>query len=191
MTCIKTSIWLCLLLFIGMNTSCEAPNEPAQTGPQVVDIEDFLSNEYKKLAEKGTFKKKVIVKDSAETKTVQLSEKEWKQELRFFTNSNINRKSWVDYLQIDTQYLDNGAFKITYTTEREKIPVKKAVVEKNAQGEIQFLSLKISRSNPISALDRKLVYAFPDSILIKNTEELWLVSDQHVKILYSWPDSIQ
>lgn len=191
MTYIKTSIWLFLLLFIGMSTSCEAPNEPAQTGPQVVDIEDFLSKEYKRLAEKGIFKKKVIVNDSVETKTVQLSEEEWQQELTFFINSNINRKSWVDYLQIDTQSLDNGAFKITYTTEREKIPVKKTVVEKNAEGKVQFLSMKIIRSNPISALERILVYAFPDSILIQNTEELWLVSDQRVKILYSWQDSIQ
>ena len=179
------------LSFILLGYSCQAPNEAVETGPQVIDIEEFLSMQYERLASKGEITKKAIVNDSVEIHQVNLTEQQWKEELKFFTNSNINRKSWVDYFQIDTQQLADQHYRIVYTTEREKVPVKKATAVKNGHDSIVYLSLQIKRSNPISALDRELIYAFPDSIVIINKESLWLLEDQRVKLIYEWSDGLQ
>ena len=117
---------------------------------------------------------------------VHYSKEEWKKELRFFSKSNINRKSWVDYFKIDSSRLEEGRLQISYTTNEEKVPVKETIIRQNKTGDIVFLSMKIHRSNPISELNRQLIYAFPDSIIIQNTEKLWLVDDQNIKLIYSW-----
>lgn len=180
------SLLITLGLLVMMWQACEAPNQKVVEGPDVFDIEQFLDSQYHELAQSDSLVKTAIINDSVETHTVSYTEEEWKKELRFFAKANINRKSWVDYFEIDTTVLDKNHMQISYRTDRDNIPVKEAIIRKDRNLNVDLLNLSIHRSNPISQLDRNLIYAFPDSIVIQNRENLWLVNDQNIKLIYKW-----
>ncbi len=166
--------------------ACEAPQAPAGADSPIIRIDSVLENHLSKLEEKGPVNKTVKVgEESPETQTLSYTAEDWKKELDFFLSANIHRKSWVDDIAIDSTFQDDKLH-ITYRATDERIPVESCKIIQNAAGELVFLEIRIRRATTLSSLERDLIYAFPDSILIENRESFVFLSPHELSIHYDW-----
>lgn len=182
----KISALLFPLLFLFL-PACEEPQQPAAEESQLVDVEAFIEKQIPLMVEEGEFQKTVrIGEEVTETQTLSFKKEDWEKELRFFTSANINRSSWAEYFTIDSTQQSTG-LQITYTTDVSKVPVKHAEINQDSLGNITSLTLKVRRSTALSVLERDLIFAFPDSIAIKNYEKFKWLNPHKLSIIYRWP----
>jgi hypothetical protein len=93
-------LYIILLLLIFSNCKEGAPQYLGNTTP-LFDLKGFLDNEIAThLKDVKTVKKTVTVNGKTETKEVTI--KDWKEELKPFFNSDINRPAWRDKYKVDT-----------------------------------------------------------------------------------------
>jgi hypothetical protein len=108
----KLHIVFLLLLF--SNCKNETPQYSKNLTP-LFDLKGFLDNEIAThLKDVKKVKKTVTVNGKTETKEVVI--KDWKEELKLFFNSDINRPAWRDKYFVTSQgNKENGDFKTDFT----------------------------------------------------------------------------
>jgi len=177
------------LLFFALALSwlaCDPPQEPASADTGMIRIDSLLESHIPRLIEAGAVQKTVKIGDELpETLDFTFTAEEWKEELDFFLSANIHRKSWADDFSIDSNY-QGQQLHITYRADRDRIPVKSCTIRQDSSGQLEFLHITIRRSTALSSLERNLIYAFPDSIRIDNTEEFSFLSPHQLAITYRW-----
>jgi len=166
--------------------ACDRPTEPVSGNSPIIRIDSLLESHIPRLIKAGPLQKTVKVGgESPETRELTFTEEEWKEELDFFLSANIDRKSWADDFSIDSAY-QAGKLLITYRADNDRIPVKSCEIRQDSSGQLQFLHITIRRSTALSSLERNLIYAFPDSIRIDNTEEFSFLNPHQLSITYRW-----
>ena len=87
-------LYIAFLLLVFSNCKNEAPQYSKNSSP-LFDLKGFLDNEIAThLKDVKKVKKTVTVNGKTETKEVEI--KDWKEELKPFFNSDINRPAWLD-----------------------------------------------------------------------------------------------
>lgn len=174
-----------LFLFGALFPSCSNPIEKTSEESGLVDIEELINSQLPAMTDRKSVTKSVQIGNEKESQQLQMSEEDWRKELQFFYDSNINKKRWADYFSIDT--LTEGNQKhIIYTTDSEKVPVKKCEVRFDKSGDLISIDMRIRRYTAISDMQRRLLFAFPDSIVISNWEKFRFLQEHDVRIMYSW-----
>jgi hypothetical protein len=119
--------------------------------------------------------KQVFTKGEAEQKTVKITS--WKEELAVFEAADINKASWRG--EFTVKQLDNV---VSYTTENEKIPVKKLEVLKTGN---QITSIKIYKSseNRLYTATDTLIY-YPDSVyMVQSAQKIRLLEPKVYRLI--------
>lgn len=140
------------------------------------DLRNYFEKEANRLQKKAPLiNKQVFSKGEAEQKFVKITN--WKNELAMFEAADINKASWRGEFAINQ--INNG---VSYTTENEKIPVKKLEVFKAGN---QITSIKIYKSSAnrlYSAIDTLLYY--PDSLyMIQSAQKIKLLAPKAYRVI--------
>ncbi|TDQ06867.1 hypothetical protein [Pedobacter metabolipauper] len=158
------SIPVILLFCISCNPSAEVRQKD-----NYFDIKDYFNKEITRLSlKKPVFTKTVAVDTASETKTVNI--KDWKRELSAFTDADLNKASWKGLFKVQK----NGSQEV-YTSDHEKVPVKKVTVfYKGTQ--VKGFNILIRNNNSLYTSTDSLTY-YADSIYrVKKTQHIRLLS---------------
>ena len=177
----KYILFFCCLCLV---QSCGNPLTTSSSEEKQTSWENYFAQAFHKMSKRQEPQKTVTINGQTETGRISLDSSGWSEELSFFTKNNIDKPSWEGSFTIDTTIVADTII-IEYNRTIEKIPVKKAIIKKIDKDVIYYERL-LERSNPISGLKRRLVFEYPNRVMIDNVEELLFLSDHHLKIVYQW-----
>lgn len=162
-------------IFLLAFCACTSSEELREKGIYF-DLNQYFKQEVLRLNNSKTVvDKTVFVNGEKEQKQVRV--KNWIKEFEIFTDADINKASW------------RGLFKSsitpdmeTYTSNDQKIPVKKLVVGKS-DGKVRFVKIYIENNNGLYRSHDSLSY-FPDSLYqIKKTQKIKLLDQKTYEII--------
>ena len=167
---------LLFCLVIAFFTSCNINEQEKVKIKTYFDLETYFKKEAKHLAEKkGPIDKTVIINGKAEQKIISINN--WEKELGSFIDADINKASWRGSFQ----FLTIGDAKI-YTSQSEKIPVKKVEVREK-DGKVISIKIFVHNINDLYISQDSLSY-FPDSLYrIKKSQKIKLMEEKRYEIL--------
>jgi hypothetical protein len=158
-------LYIIFLLLIFSNCKNETPQYSKNTTP-LFDLKGFLDNEIvTHLKDVKTVKKTVTVNGKSETKEVEI--KDWKEELKPFFNSDINRPAWQD--KYNTLNLDKFENYDTVFFKRQYNAIDKNLKTKRI--EIWFeVALKVRFDKSINKIDTIAQMGYPSQVSVFNAE---------------------
>lgn len=164
------------LLLFGVLASCGGKDQskPA-TAMQYFDVKGYFSKEAKTLSQRNlVINKTVIVNGATENKSLKITD--WNKELAAFIDADINKRAWAgEFSEVKTS---NG---IVYTSNNEKVPVKKLIVDKKKE-RITAVTVIINNSNYLYTSSDTLRY-YPDSLYqIRKAQHITLMSPKTYRI---------
>lgn len=156
--------------------SCSnAEQEKQNGGATYFDLKGYIGKQAKALAKRNPIvNKTVIVNGAAEQK--QLKIENWEKELASFIDADINKRAWQgEFNSVDVNNVQ------TYTSNNEKVPVKKLQVIKS-DGEVTGLVVIIKNSNYLYSSSDTLAY-YPDSLYqIRKSQQIKLMEPRNYRI---------
>ncbi|TDO24958.1 hypothetical protein [Pedobacter duraquae] len=167
--------YFAILLF-----SLAACNNPQDVKPVAgaknFDLVGYFDAEAKRLDVRSpVILKSVWINGKQETKSIKI--KDWKKELSIFTDADINKRAWDG----EFKKSESATFE-QYSTENEKIPVKKVLIWKKSE-KICGLKILIRNSNYLYTSTDTLSY-YPDSLYqIKKMQQIRFMKSKHYQIL--------
>jgi len=140
------------------------------------DLKGYFTKEVNRLQQNSPLvNKQVFSKGETEQKSIKITN--WRSELAVFEAADINKASWRGEFKI--KQLGDG---ISYTTENEKIPVKKLEVFKVGDKITSIKIYKSSENRLYSAIDTLIYY--PDSLyLVQSNQKIKLLAPKTYRIV--------
>lgn len=175
---------LVFLILIGFLSSCALSESPEEVKSSSGYWDRYFAEAFKDLAAKEAGIKKVVLDGNEEEHPIDLDSAAWAQELNFFTKNNMDKPSWQGWFSVDSTTIQDTLI-IQYERLKDKIPVQNATIKK-LNGKVIYYERFLERSNPISGLQRRLIFEYPYRIEIDNREQLLFLSDHHLHIVYEW-----
>jgi len=172
-----------LLFSLGLLHACSGPNDSGESS-SVGFWDHYFAEAFQKLGQQKAGLKRVDLNGEIEEQEIQQDSAAWAKELSFFTKNNLDKPSWQGWFTIDSTFHGDTLI-IQYQRTKSKIPVQYAMV-KQFEGEVNYYERLLERSNPISGLQRRLIFQYPHRIEIDNVEKLLFLSDHHLNIVYEW-----
>jgi hypothetical protein len=137
---IMNKLYIIFFLLIFSNCKNETPQYSKSTTP-LFDLKGFLDNEIAMhLKDIKKVKKTVTVNGKTETKEVAI--KDWKEELKPFFNSDINRPAWKDKYQFNKKIFDTVGYAHTFTRITDNLKTKNMSIHFLNQNEVLSLSVE-------------------------------------------------
>ncbi|MFA6276342.1 MAG: hypothetical protein WC622_06310 [Pedobacter sp.] len=168
----KKLIFAYCVLFCSACTLKEQDKISAKT---YFDMESYFKQEATRLTKANqAIDKTVFVNGKAEEKKLLI--KNWEKEFRSFIDADINKASW------------RGSFKLTktdsittYTSNSEKIPVKKLEITYKGN-KLMAIKVFVTNTNDLYTSQDSLSY-YPDSLYqIKKTQHIKLMDEKKYQI---------
>jgi hypothetical protein len=148
-------LYIIFLLLVFSNCKNETPQYSKNTTP-LFDLKGFLDNEIAThLKDIKKVKKTVTVNGKTETKEVEI--KDWKEELKPFFNSDINRPAWQDKYSIEKKEIDHYVYKTDYSANDKNLKTRFLSVLQN----LSNFELKIynDEKSIITNAESELIYS--------------------------------
>lgn len=167
---------ICFIVFLFTACNLKEKEREKVKNKLYFDMESYFKKEAERMSKKNSpINKTVSINGKTERKTISI--KNWEREWHAFLDADINKASW------------RGAFKLsdvagtkTYTTENEKIPVKKLeITAKN--GKVTSIKIFIDNVNDLYVSKDSLSY-FPDSLYhIVKSQKIKLMGQKRYEIV--------
>ena len=180
---------ICFLLI--SCASCNLKEKETAKVNTYFDLESYFKNEAKRLGlSTQTIDKTVSINGKTENKTVTINN--WERELSAFTEADINKASWrgafkktvtEEQISLDEKSGHHLLAQTitTYTSDSEKIPIKKLEMMKVA-GKISYVKIFIQNANDLYTSADSLSY-YPDSLYeIKKVQKIKLMDEKRYGI---------
>jgi hypothetical protein len=179
-------LYIIFFLLVFSNCKNEPPQYSKNTTP-LFDLKGFLDNEIAThLKDIKKVKKTVTVNGKTETKEVEI--KDWKEELKPFFNSDINRPAWRDKYKFNKQKFDTIGYGHTFTRIEDNLKTKWMFIHYLDQSNI--LSVKIDNeqvSNIVSFVEEmqyfsKSNWQYGKVYNIKTKQKMPLSDEQNIEV---------
>jgi hypothetical protein len=179
-------LYIIFLLLIFSNCKNETPQYSKNLTP-LFDLKGFLDNEIAThLKDIKKVKKTVTVNGKTEIKEVEI--KDWKEELKPFFNSDINRPAWRDKYKTNSQKFDTIGYGQTFTRIEDNLKTKWMFIHFLDQNKI--LSVKIENdqvSNIVNFVEEmqyfsKSNWQYGKVFNIKTRQKMPLSEEQNIEI---------
>jgi hypothetical protein len=132
-------------------------NKQNQTSTKFFDLSDYFEKEIKNLEEnKVSFDKEITREDISQTKHHVAVD--WNTELALFIESDINKKAWEEYYEIDTLFTDAYDYVVNYTLLSQKDLIVKKVKLSFEAGECVEVKIYREEENPLFISKQELIY---------------------------------
>ncbi len=174
-----------ILVFIGSVGCAPVQDEPGSktTGKDYFfDIRSYIEQETARLAsENKKLEKTIWIGEQKETKV--LDSVDWKEELRLFSDSDINRPAWTEKYEGDTLLADPGRVRtIHYKAVDPGLRVQQLTVTFDSNGIIDQLEVKKTLNSLIERIDQYLIYQPESGYELQEKSESSLNTIRDVRI---------
>lgn len=183
---IMNKLYIIFLLLIFSNCKNEAPQYSKNTTP-LFDLKGFLDNEIAThLKDVKKVRKTVTVNGKTETKEVEI--KDWKEELKPFFNSDINRPAWRDKYNFNKRTFDTIGYGHVFTRIGDNLKTKMMLVHLLDDNKVLSVSIENEQvSNIVSFVEDMHYYAksnwqYGKVYNIKTKQKMPLSDEQNIEI---------
>lgn len=163
-----------LLFFICLVGSCQVETVN-HIQVQFFDLNDFIQEESKRIANVEKIKKTVSVNGKTEEKILEVFD--LKKDLEIFTNSNINKIALLDKYDVDSIFENNVLTKIQYTANDEKVKTREIIVNYKNKS-VQSVSIRNASSNAVTISEQELLFQTNKGYSIKSKQKVSLSKEQ-------------
>jgi len=144
------------------------------------DLENYIEVEVERLtAEQQVFKKSITYNNTNEEK--EIAQPVYSEELSVFSNSNINKISWLDKYDADSTYTNSQLSEITYTALSKKLKTRKLTVYFENK-EVQKINLYNQLCTALADSDQYLEYNPSLGFSIKNIQKASMNEAQELMV---------
>lgn len=186
MNCGFASVALIILLFCGCSASETGSDENSvRKTAAFFDLDDWFQNEAKRLSALDSVIRTITLDGRSETKSVAIAD--WKQELRPFIYSDINRAGWADRYAGDTILsLDKKIRAIHYQALDEKLRVREIDIQFGVEGKVRRIEIAKKRKSLIVENEQQLTYIPEEGYSLMNSQSTPISNKQEMKISVKW-----
>lgn len=175
---------LLAFLFIWIGFGCNNPassiNDSAKSDNKYFDLKGYIDSEISRLSSNAAFVKTVRVNDDQEEKVLENLDLE--NELKPFSNSDINKPSWSDKYEVDSLFDSNGNLKeLSYSAKDRDLKTQFFSV-KFRNEEIVEIAIKNRSKSSVAEITENLSYAPNTGFTIESTQNVTMVDKAHFKI---------
>ncbi|HFA51405.1 MAG TPA: hypothetical protein ENJ95_20525 [Bacteroidetes bacterium] len=173
-------------LFIVLLGCAKEPSSKA-SGQTVLkkyfDLKGFLENEVKRLSTKTAFTKTAFINDEREEKKVENIDLE--NELKIFSDSDINRPAWSDKYEIDSTFQDGKLAALHYRTDDKKLKTKDLKIDFK-EGEVSKIQIKNVSNTAIANTQQSLIYEPAKGYSIESKQDVAMIDEKVFRIEVSF-----
>jgi hypothetical protein len=168
------------LILMFSNCKNEAPQYSKNTTP-LFDLKGFLDNEIAThLKDVKKVKKTVTVNGKTETKEVVI--KDWKEELKPFFNSDINRPAWRDKYMVEKKMGDTIGYFQSYQRIIDNLKTKNLAVHFNDAQQPLSVSLENDESSAIGTSKQAMKFIANKQYSIESIQTSFLGNNDTITI---------
>ncbi|WP_353183097.1 hypothetical protein [Parapedobacter lycopersici] len=165
-------------------TSCSSPgSQPAATAPVTAyfSLEQYFKAEAERLQQASPEIKKTVVKSGTEeTRNVRIDG--WENELRLFSESDINKPAWQQSYRVDS-----AGSTVTYHSLDPGLRTQEIIVEKQPDGQVRHIRIRNHVENMLYRSEEQLDY-YPDSLYrIDKNQHVAIIGDNTYRITGTFP----
>lgn len=178
-----TRLLYCLLLC--SLTACAVPvlDDDTQAAGPFFDLEEFFAQEVAYL-EKQSIQVQKTIRQNGKEEAHQLTIKDWSKELRFFSESDINKPSWRDQYSIDSIYSGNK-LSLKYKSKDENLSTQALDIE-IVSDTVQSIVVVKNINNQVYTAQQYLTYLPKKYYKINQTQDIVLLSEDDYSIEASY-----
>jgi len=126
--------------------------------------------------------KKISYNSKVEEKQFPSDSLNFKEELKAFIDSDINRSSWLDKYSVDSTLNTNGELaELNYRTTNEKLKTKSVNI-KFANQQVDQIEIQNQTGSFFSSSEQHLVYQTNKGYTIDSQQKIILFSDRVLKV---------
>jgi hypothetical protein len=173
-------LYIIFSLLIFSNCKEGAPQYLGNTTP-LFDLKGFLDNEIAThLKDVKTVKKTVTVNGKTEIKEVEI--KDWKEELKPFFNSDINRPAWRDKYTFEKKMGDTVGYFHSFQRLADNLKTKNLSVHFNDAQQTISVALENDESSVIGSSKQALKFTSQKQYSIESTQTSFLGNKDTITI---------
>ncbi len=166
-----------LIGFVFCFSDCVEQESIVKTEPSFFDLKEYFENQLTSLSEVKRISKTTFVDGKRIEK--ELDSIDFKQELKVFEESDINRIAWIDKYQVDSIFNEKGMLsQLIYTATDRKLRTQKLMISFN-QSVVDTIEIFNDASGSVAKLEQHLSYIPSYGYLIESTQKITL-SKEHV-----------
>jgi ketopantoate reductase len=169
-----------LLFGLASCTQGSSNTKKAEVQLPFYDLKTYFKNEIDRLNQSNLQVEKVV-KINEESEVQQLNDINYEQELKLFTNSDINRMAWFDKYKIDSIFEDRQLKALHYTALDEDLKTKSVQINFSKQ-EIDQVLIENSTESFIASSMQSLAYQPKSGYQIITSQKTKLGKKQAVSI---------
>ena len=179
-----TSALLVILLFLVFSsTGCDVSasvDNPRKEDNRYFDLKGFIGSEITRLSNESNFTKAVYVNGEKEEKVIEKLDLE--NELKPFSDSDINKPSWSDKYEVDSLIDETGKLiKLNYKAKDEKLRTQFLSV--SYQNEVvSEIVIKNQSMSSVAEVIQLLSYKPEKGFIIESTQDVTTIEKNHSKI---------
>ncbi|MFK7797886.1 MAG: hypothetical protein AB8E82_10570 [Aureispira sp.] len=174
---------LLLFLFLCFVAACTSNSAPSNTATALrfFDIKGFFEQEIAYL-DAQSIKVQKTIQQNGEEERQEVSIGDWRQELSFFIESDLNKPSWRDQYSIDSSYTeDNKKLLLHYESQDKKLTIKALDVE-IVSDTVQSIMIIKNINNQVYTSQQYLNYFPKKYYTINQTQNIVLLSKDDYNI---------
>lgn len=170
------------VLSFGLASCAQAPPVATKATVQLpfYDLKTYFQNEITRL-DKANLSVQKEVQINAESEVQQLDGLNYEQELKLFTNSDINKMAWFDKYEIDSTFENRALSALQYTALDEDLKTKSIQINFSAN-EIDRVIIENSTESFIASSKQLLEYHPKSGYNITTSQKTKLGKNQAVSI---------
>ena len=173
-------LFFIFLCFFAACTSNPAPNTGTTT-PRFFDLKGFFEQEIAYL-EAQSIKVQKTIRQNGKEEQQKVHIGNWKQELGFFIESDLNKPSWRDQYSIDSSYSeDKKKLRLHYKSKDEELSIKALDVE-IVSDTVQSIMIIKNTNNQVYTAQQYLTYFPKKYYKINQTQDIVLLSEDDYSI---------
>lgn len=145
------------------------------------DLQGFFNTEISQLQEKNpSVRKKVTINGKSEEK--QLEDLDFQQELKVFSNSDINKIAWFDKYKIDSTLQREKLQSISYTALDEELKIRKIELKFTDTEKIEQIEIQSKTESFVANASQHLIYQPSKGYSIHSVQGMQLGDEQDIKV---------
>lgn len=169
-----------LLCFLAACTSSATPNH-TPTNPRFFDLKGFFEQEIAYL-DAQSIKVQKTIRQNGKEEQQKVNIGDWKQELGFFVESDLNKPSWRDQYSIDSTYTeDRKKLLLHYESQDKKLTIKALDVE-IVSDTVQSIMIIKNINNQVYTSQQYLNYFPKKYYTINQSQNIVLLSEDDYSI---------
>lgn len=175
-----------ILLLCGCSASEAGSDEKTDRKTSAFfDLDDWFQQEAKRLSVLDSVVRTIVLDGRSETKSISIDD--WKQELKPFIYSDINRAGWSDRYSGDTILsLEQKPRVIHYQALDEKLRVREIDIQFGAEGDVRRIEITKKRKSLIVENEQQLTYIPAEGYSLMNTQSTPISNKQEMQISVKW-----